>query len=107
LFLFQAHEIVALEILTLLLETPTDDSVEVAIAFLKECGMKLMEVSNKGMLAIFETLRNILHEGHLDKRVSSIKDVRYADIKVFSERSVGCVVEIFQPVQLLYCEPRQ
>lgn len=70
-----AHEIVALEILTLLLETPTDDSVEVAIAFLKECGMKLMEVSNKGMLAIFETLRNILHEGHLDKRVQYMIEV--------------------------------
>lgn len=70
-----AHEIVALEILTLLLETPTDDSVEVAIAFLKECGMKLMEVTNKGMLAIFETLRNILHEGHLDKRVQYMIEV--------------------------------
>jgi hypothetical protein len=69
--MFQAHEIVALEILTLLVESPTDDSVEVAIAFLKECGMKLMEVSNKGIVAIFEMLRNILHEGQLDKRVSS------------------------------------
>jgi hypothetical protein len=33
--------------------------------------MKLMEVSNKGMHAIFEMLRNILHEGQLDKRVRS------------------------------------
>lgn len=65
-----AHEILALEILTLLVETPTDDSVEVAIAFLKECGMKLTEVSKKGIEAIFEMLRNILHEGQLDKRVS-------------------------------------
>jgi pre-mRNA-splicing factor CWC22 len=70
--MFQAHEILALEMLTLLLETPTDDSGEVAIAFLKECGMKLMEVSNKGILVIFEKLRNILHEGQLDKRVSSV-----------------------------------
>ena len=29
------HEIVALELLTLLLEDPTDDSVEVAVGFLK------------------------------------------------------------------------
>lgn len=43
-----AHEILALEILTLLVETPTDDSVEVAISFLKECGQKLTEVSSKG-----------------------------------------------------------
>ncbi|KAJ8884288.1 hypothetical protein PR048_016145 [Dryococelus australis] len=69
-FSVQAHEILALEILTLLVETPTDDSVEVAIAFLKECGMKLLEVSNKGITAIFEMLRNILHEGHLDKRAA-------------------------------------
>lgn len=43
-----AHEILALEILTLLIETPTDDSVEVSISFLKECGQKLTEVSSKG-----------------------------------------------------------
>jgi hypothetical protein len=47
-------------------------TVEGAIAFLKECGMKLMEVSNKGILAIFEILHNILHERQLDKRVSSL-----------------------------------
>lgn len=34
----------ALEIMILMLETPTDDSVEVSIAFLKECGAKLTEV---------------------------------------------------------------
>ena len=67
----------ALEILTLLIETPTDDSVEVAISFLKECGMKLMEVSKKGLHAIFEMLRNILHEGNLDKRVSDITFCAY------------------------------
>lgn len=66
----QAHEILALEILTLLVENPTDDSVEVAIAFLKECGDKLTEVSSKALHSIFEMLRNILHEGALDKRVS-------------------------------------
>ncbi|PSN47549.1 Pre-mRNA-splicing factor CWC22 [Blattella germanica] len=84
-----AHEIVALEILTLLIESPTDDSVEVAIAFLKECGMKLMEVSNKGVHAIFEMLRNILHEGQLDKRVHVFKfdpeyeatEAKYSSIK--------------------------
>lgn len=70
-----AHEILALEILTLLVETPTDDSVEVAIAFLKECGMKLTEVSAKGVNAIFEMLKNILHEGKLDKRVQYMIEV--------------------------------
>ncbi len=45
----QAHEIIALEILTLLLETVTDDSVEVAVGFVKECGIKLQEVSPRGI----------------------------------------------------------
>lgn len=39
----------ALELLTLLLETPTDDSVEIAVAFLKECGLKLTEVTSRGV----------------------------------------------------------
>ncbi|XP_050685101.1 pre-mRNA-splicing factor CWC22 homolog [Leptidea sinapis] len=72
-----AHEILALELLTLLVESPTDDSVEVAIAFLKECGLKLTEVSSKGVNAIFEMLRNILHEGQLDKRVQYMIEVMF------------------------------
>lgn len=70
-----AHEILALEILTLLVESPTDDSVEVAIAFLKECGQKLTEVTSKGVNAIFEMLKNILHEGKLDQRVQYMIEV--------------------------------
>ncbi|KAF2903687.1 hypothetical protein ILUMI_02482 [Ignelater luminosus] len=72
-----AHEILALEILTLLVESPTDDSVEVAISFLKECGQKLTEVSNKGISAIFEMLRNILHEGQLEKRIQYMIEVMF------------------------------
>lgn len=72
-----AHEILALELLTLLVESPTDDSVEVSIAFLKECGQKLTEVSSKGVNAIFEMLRNILHEGQLDKRVQYMIEVMF------------------------------
>ena len=50
-----AHEVLALQILTLLLETPTDDSVEIAISFLKESGQKLCEVTIS-MLDIINTL---------------------------------------------------
>ncbi|XP_014237884.1 pre-mRNA-splicing factor CWC22 homolog [Trichogramma pretiosum] len=70
-----AHEILILEILTLLVQTPTDDSIEIAIAILKEVGMKLTQVCRKGIEAIFEMLRNILHEGHLDKRVQYMIEV--------------------------------
>lgn len=92
--------------LTLLLERPTDDSVEVAIGFLKECGLKLTQVSPRGIngsvypcfdiellfeyyntayfiafpfcLAIFERLRNILHESEIDKRVQYMIEVMFA-----------------------------
>ncbi|XP_038153379.1 pre-mRNA-splicing factor CWC22 homolog [Cyprinodon tularosa] len=73
-----AHEVLCLEMLTLLLERPTDDSVEVAISFLKECGLKLTEVSPRGINAIFERLRNILHESTIDKRIQYMIEVMFA-----------------------------
>ncbi|KAL2923925.1 Pre-mRNA-splicing factor CWC22-like protein [Bienertia sinuspersici] len=57
-----AHELVALELLTIMLEQPTDDSVEVAVDFVKECGCILQDLCPKG-------LHGILHEGEIDKRV--------------------------------------
>ncbi|ESP01900.1 hypothetical protein LOTGIDRAFT_138828, partial [Lottia gigantea] len=73
-----AHEVLALEILTLLLDSPTDDSVEIAIGFLKEVGQKLSELSPRGINAIFDRLRNILHEGQIDKRVQYMMEVMFA-----------------------------
>ncbi|XP_053327185.1 pre-mRNA-splicing factor CWC22 homolog [Spea bombifrons] len=73
-----AHEVLALEMLTLLLERPTDDSVEVSIGFLKESGLKLTQVTPRGINAIFERLRNILHESEIDKRVQYMIEVMFA-----------------------------
>ena len=47
---------VSLEILTLLLEQATDDSVEVAVGFLKEVGQKLTELSPRGIMGETEYL---------------------------------------------------
>lgn len=44
-----AHEIIALELLTVLLENPSDDSVEVAVGFVTECGSILQDLSPKGL----------------------------------------------------------
>lgn len=63
------HELLALQIIELLLSKPTNDSVEVAISFVKECGQMLQEVSPKGFNAVFERFKGILHEGDIDKRV--------------------------------------
>ena len=65
-----AHEILALEVIQLLLSNPTNASVEVAIEFTKEVGMLLDQVVSKGLHAIFETFREILQTGkNIDKRV--------------------------------------
>lgn len=44
-----AHEIIALELITVLLENPTDDSVEVAVGFVTECGSILQEYTPQGL----------------------------------------------------------
>ncbi|GJQ09802.1 hypothetical protein GpartN1_g1593.t1 [Galdieria partita] len=72
------HELLALQILTLLLEQPTDDSVEVAVSFVKECGNILSELSPQGLYAVFERLRGILHEGDIDKRVQYMIEALFA-----------------------------
>ena len=63
-----AHELLALELLALLLERPSDDSVELAVQFTKEVGQTLTEVSPRGLHSIFERFRGILHEGEIGKR---------------------------------------
>lgn len=73
-----AHELVALELLTILLENPTDDSVEVAVGFVKECGAMLQDLSPQGLHAIFERFRGILHEGEIDKRVQFLIEGLFA-----------------------------
>jgi pre-mRNA-splicing factor CWC22 len=72
------HEVVGLEILFLLFESPTDASVELAIAFIKEVGLKLTELSPRGMNAIFERLRTILHEGTISDRVQYMIELVHA-----------------------------
>ena len=76
-----AHEILALQILTLLLENPTNHSVEVAIGMLKECGKKLLNESPRSLHALFETLRTVLNENTDtvdDKRIQYMIEVMFA-----------------------------
>lgn len=72
-----AHEIIALEILFLLLGNPTNDSVEIAVAFTKEVGAYLAEVSKAGSNGVFERFRAILHEGSLEKRTQYMIEVLF------------------------------
>ncbi|KAJ3317105.1 pre-mRNA-splicing factor cwc22 [Boothiomyces sp. JEL0866] len=72
-----ANEIVALQILTLLLERPTDDSVEVAVGYMRQVGAFLMSESPKACNAVFERFRGILHEGSIDKRTQYMVEVLF------------------------------
>ena len=55
--------------MTLLLEKPTEYSVEIACDFMIECGQVLSELTPAGVNAVFERFKGILHEGEIDKRV--------------------------------------
>ncbi|KAG1053717.1 hypothetical protein G6F43_004219 [Rhizopus delemar] len=72
-----AHEILALQILALLLERPTDDSVEIAVGFMREVGAHLANVSPKANNAIYERFRAVLHEGEIDKRIQYMIEVLF------------------------------
>jgi pre-mRNA-splicing factor CWC22 len=72
-----AHEILALQILRLLLKKSTDDSVEIAVGFIKECGAALQEIASKATNAVFESFRTILHEATIDKRVQYMIEVLF------------------------------
>ncbi|CAG8443898.1 10287_t:CDS:2 [Ambispora gerdemannii] len=72
-----AHEIVALQILVLLLEKPTNDSVEVAVGFMRECGAHLAEVSPKANNDVYDRFRAILQEGNIETRVQYMIEVLF------------------------------
>lgn len=62
------HEMLAAQILLLLLNKPTDDSVEIAVGLMKEVGSHLEEFQAKITMAVYDQFRNILHEADIDKR---------------------------------------
>jgi pre-mRNA-splicing factor CWC22 len=72
-----ANEIIALQILVLLLERPSSDSVEVAVGFMKEVGALLAEASAKANNHVFDRFRAILHEGNIDVRVQYMIEVLF------------------------------
>lgn len=72
-----AHEVLALQMLVLLLERPTDDSVEIAVSFMREVGAFLSEHSARANNGIFDRFRTILNESGIDKRVQYMVEVLF------------------------------
>ncbi|XXG96639.1 hypothetical protein Hte_002927 [Hypoxylon texense] len=71
------HEMVAAQMLLLLLQKPTDDSVEIAVGLIKEVGQHLEEMNPAIANAVFDQFRNILHEADIDKRVQFMIEVLF------------------------------
>ncbi|KAI9446805.1 armadillo-type protein [Lactarius indigo] len=70
-----AHELIALQILVLLLERPTDDSIEIAVGLTREVGAFLQENSPKANATVFERFRAVLNEGNISHRVQYMIEV--------------------------------
>lgn len=71
------HETLAAQILVLLLQKPTDDSVEIAVGLTKEVGQHLEEMNPEIARIVFDQFRNILHEADIDKRVQYMIEVLF------------------------------
>ena len=72
-----AHEMLSAQILLLLLNKPTDDSVEIAVGLMKEVGQHIEEFNSQIALAVFDQFRNILHEADIDKRIQYMIEVLF------------------------------
>ena len=85
---------VGLELLLLLLESPTEDSVELACDFMVECGQVLQDISPTGVTSIFERFKGILHEGEIDKRVQYSIENLFAVRKTKFKEHPGVIPEL-------------
>ena len=59
----------------LLLERPTDDSIEIAVGLMREVGAYLAENSPKANSSIYERFRAVLNEGAISQRVQYMIEV--------------------------------
>ena len=70
-----AHDIIALRIFVLLLEWPTDNSVEITMGFMHKVGAFLSKNSPKANAYVYERFRVVLNEGYISQRVQFMVEV--------------------------------
>lgn len=78
-----ADEMLAAQMLLLLLHSPTDDSVEIAVGLTREVGHYLETMSPTVLVVVFDRLHHILNEADMDKRT------QYAIEVLFQNRRDG------------------
>lgn len=69
---FQADEILAIELLTLVVKSLTAVTIEIAIIILEICGKKVNEVHQRDINDIIKGFRYILQNEEIDERVINI-----------------------------------
>src|ERR1700761_4601849 len=72
-----APDIIAVQIEVLLLEKANDDSVEIAVGFMREVGAFMAENSTKMNNAIYERFRAVLNKGVISQRVQYMIEVLF------------------------------
>jgi pre-mRNA-splicing factor CWC22 len=70
-------EVIPLQIIFFLLLRPTDDSVEIAVGFMREVGAFLLENTPRASVETFERFRAILNESGIDKRVQYMVEILF------------------------------
>ena len=65
-------ELLVLELVFTCIVNPSDGSIELAAVTLKECAVLLAEKSPKTLEDVFERLRQLLHDGQLNKRAQAL-----------------------------------
>ena len=80
--------------LTLFLENPTEDSVEIAADFMIECGQVLSDITPVGVNVIMERFRTILHEGQIDRKVQYTIENLFAVRKTKFAEHPGVIPEL-------------
>ncbi|KAF2000267.1 MIF4G-domain-containing protein, partial [Amniculicola lignicola CBS 123094] len=71
------NELLVAQILMILLQEPTNDSVEIAVGIMKDVGLFLEEMNSAIANSIFDQFRSILHEGDIDKRTQYMIEVLF------------------------------
>ncbi|KAL9088042.1 MAG: hypothetical protein Q9165_006383 [Trypethelium subeluteriae] len=71
------NEMLVAQILLLLLNKPTDDSVEIGVGLTREVGQHLEEFAGPIAMAIYDQFRSILHEADIDKRTQYMIEVLF------------------------------
>lgn len=68
------HEVLGFQLINHLIDKPTPSSIEIAIAFIKECGARLDELNPSYLFEVFKTLRDLSLENEFDSRTHDLID---------------------------------